>query len=78
MVHAKDVGNIAPPRCNLGCLSLGSRGGGCEDVPECLTKEHQQAFDVINLETYPDKEGAFQKAIQGVLRVSFLALIKAA
>jgi hypothetical protein len=34
-------------------------------------------FDVsINLETHPDKEGAFQKAFQGLLRISILALIK--
>jgi hypothetical protein len=34
-------------------------------------------FDVIiDLETYPDKEQAFQKAIQGILRIPILALIK--
>jgi hypothetical protein len=34
-------------------------------------------FDVsINLETHLNKEGAFQKALQGLLRISILALIK--
>jgi len=77
IVHAMDVGDVAPSRCNLGCLTPGSRGGGCKDVPVCLTKWHQQLFDVfINLETHPDKEGAFQKAFQGMLRISILTLIK--
>ena len=31
---------------------------------------------VIDLATYTDKEGAFQKAIKGVLRISILAFIK--
>jgi hypothetical protein len=56
------------PRCSLRCLTPSSRGGGCKYVLECLTKWRQQSFDVsINLETHPDKEGAFQKAFQGLL-----------
>jgi hypothetical protein len=51
--------------------------GGCKYVLECLIKWCQQSFNVsINLETHLDKEGAFQKAFQGMLRISILALIK--
>jgi hypothetical protein len=75
MFHAKDIGDVAPPRCNL---TLISRGGGCEDVPECLTKERQRLLDVfIDSETHPEKESAFQKAFQGILRISILVLIEA-
>jgi hypothetical protein len=77
IVHAKDAGDVTLPRCSLGCLTPSSRGGGCKYVLECLTKWRQQSFDVsINLETHLDKEGAFQKAFQGMLRISILTLIK--
>ena len=33
----KNVGDVAPPRSNLGPLTLSSRGGGCKYVLECLT-----------------------------------------